>query len=125
MAFKTSYNALVVEDELIVRLDLVDTLQRAGLTTFEAGDAKEAIALLEKHEEIRIVFTDIEMPGSMDGLALAHYVRYRWPPTLIVISSGQLRPQQELLPTNTDFLPKPFHREELSRLCDDLDRRLN
>jgi two-component system, response regulator PdtaR len=125
MSAKEQYTVLVVEDELLVRLDLVETLQRAGYRTFEAGTAREAISLLEKHPEICVVFTDIEMPGTMDGLALAHYVRFRWPPTIIVISSGQIRPTQELLPTEVDFLVKPYHARELERVFADIGRRLS
>lgn len=124
MALKEQFTVLVVEDDLLVRLDLVETLQRAGYRTYEAGTARDAISLLEKHEEIRVVFTDIEMPGTMDGLALAHYVRFRWPPTIIVISSGQLRPTQELLPSEVDFLAKPYHARELERVFEDIGKRL-
>jgi CheY-like chemotaxis protein len=124
MASKEKFTVLVVEDELLVRLDLVETLQRAGYRTYEAGTARDAISLLEKHAEIRVVFTDIEMPGTMDGLALAHYVRFRWPPTIIVISSGQLRPTQELLPSQVDFLAKPYHARELERVFEDIGKRL-
>ena len=124
MASKETFTVLVVEDDLLVRLDLVETLQRAGYRTYEAGTAREAISLLEKHAEIRVVFTDIEMPGTMDGLALAHYVRFRWPPTIIVISSGQLRPTQELLPSEVDFLAKPYHARELERVFEEIGKRL-
>ncbi len=115
---------LVVEDDPIVRFDLTEILRNAGFATFEAGTAPEAIAILEKHSEIRAVFTDIEMPGTMDGLALAHHVRYRWPPTIIVISSGQIRPAPEHLPVEAKFLSKPYHRDELSRICHGIERRL-
>jgi CheY-like chemotaxis protein len=84
---------LIVEDEALVRIDLVEALQEAGFKTFEANNAAEAIAIMETNSEIRVVFTDIEMPGTMDGLALSHYVRRRWPPTIIVISSGRHRPK--------------------------------
>ena len=124
MASEEKFTVLVVEDELLVRLDLVETLQRAGYRTYEAGTAREAISLLEQQAEIRVVFTDIEMPGTMDGLALAHYVRFRWPPTIIVISSGQLRPTQELLPSQVDFLAKPYHARELERVFEDIEKRL-
>ena len=124
MASKEQFTVLVVEDDLLVRLDLVETLQRAGYRTYEAGTARDAISLLEKHAEIRVVFTDIEMPGTMDGLALAHYVRFRWPPTIIVISSGQLRPTQELHPPQVDFLAKPYHARELERVFEDIGKRL-
>ena len=76
---KTWIAVLVVEDDAIVRFDLAQTLEAAGYKTFEAADATQAIAILEANSEIRVVFTDIQMPGSMDGLALSHYVRKRWP----------------------------------------------
>ena len=63
-----------------------------GFTMYEAGNAEEAIPLLELHDDIRAMFTDINMPGSMDGLKLAHYVRGRWPPIKLIITSGQARP---------------------------------
>ena len=72
---KTQLAALVVEDDALVRFDLAATLQEQGFKTFEAADATEAIAVLEANAEIRVVFTDIQMPGTMDGLALSHYVR--------------------------------------------------
>src|SRR5688572_5317424 len=80
---------LVVEDEPLVRLDLETRLADTGYLVFEASSAAEAIAILERHPQIRVVFTDIQMPGDMDGLALARYVRDRWPPTIIVVSSGR------------------------------------
>src|SRR5688572_5865336 len=83
---------LVVEDEPLVRLDLATRLADAGYLIFEASYAAEAIGILERHPQIRVVFTDIQMPGDMDGLALAHYVRHRWPPTIIVVSSGRVQP---------------------------------
>lgn len=78
----TKHAILVVEDEALVRMDLVSTLEDAGFTAFEASSPKEAIDILEQHSEIRVVFTDIQMPGTMDGLELAHYVRKRWPTTI-------------------------------------------
>ena len=75
-----------------MRFDLAQTLEAEGFKTFEAADAEEAIAVLEANSEIRVVFTDIQMPGTMDGLALSHYVRKRWPPTIIVVSSGHYSP---------------------------------
>ena len=69
--------ALVVEDEALMRFDLAQSLEAEGYKTFEAADAAEAIAVMEAHPEIRVVFTDIQMPGTMDGLALSHYVRKR------------------------------------------------
>ena len=83
---------LVVEDEFLLRLEAVDFLEEAGFVVHQASDADEAIALLELHVDIQVVFTDIHMPGSMDGLKLAHYVRGRWPPIKLFIASGLARP---------------------------------
>jgi two-component system, response regulator PdtaR len=71
---------LIVEDEPLVRLGAVQTIEDAGFEVIEAANADEAIEILEKRSDIRVVFTDVHMPGSMDGLKLAHAVRNRWPP---------------------------------------------
>lgn len=125
MPESSQFAALVVEDDPLVRLDLAETLRTSGFDdVYEAGNAADAIKLLEGDKHIRVVFTDIEMPGTMDGLALAHYVRHRWPPTIIVISSGQIRPMQELMPSEASFLSKPYHHEELNRMCRGIGERL-
>ena len=79
---------LIVEDEPLIRIGIVSEIEDAGFTVFEAGNADEAIKLMETHEEISLIFTDINMPGSMDGLKLAHYVRGRWPPVKIIVTSA-------------------------------------
>lgn len=98
---------LVVEDELLLRMDLVELAHQAGFETCEAGSAAEAIEILEQRDDVQVVFTDIRMPGEMDGLALAHCVRGRWPPTVIVICSANELPEAIELPSSTLFLPKP------------------
>lgn len=115
---------LVVEDEPIIRLDLIDTLERAGFGTLEAGSAAEAIAVLERHPEIRVVFTDVQMPGSMDGIALAKCVRERWPPTIIVVSSGKEVFQLGELPDDIPTLAKPYDQIRLGRVIADVSARL-
>ena len=115
---------LVVEDEPIIRLDLVDTLQRAGFRTLEAGSAAEAIALLERHPEIRAVFTDVQMPGTMDGVALARCVRERWPPTIIVVSSGKMTFQPGELADDILTLAKPYDQSRLEQVIADVGARL-
>ena len=107
---------LVVEDELFVRLDFVDQAQGAGFATVEASDAAEAMTILERRDDIRVVFTDIRMPGEMDGLALAHTVRDRWPPTIIVICSGNEPPSKEELPRGVTFMPKPCSGPKIEEL---------
>jgi len=104
---------LVVEDELLLRLNAVSLLEEAGFGVLEAASADDAIALLESRQDIRIVFTDINMPGSMDGLRLAHAIRNRWPPIELVITSGQLRLRKEDMPERGHFLSKPYDPSEL------------
>ena len=81
---------LVVENEALVRLEVADRLARLGLLVLVASDADEAIVLLDAHPEIDVLFTDIRMPGSMDGVRLAHHVRNRWPPVRIIVASGMI-----------------------------------
>lgn len=99
---------LVVEDEFLIRIDLAEHLQEAGYRTIEAGSASEAISALENDRSIRIVFTDIQMPGAMDGIALATYVRNRWPPTIIVISSARFSGDMRELPSDCGLFGKPY-----------------
>jgi two-component system, response regulator PdtaR len=117
-------SALVVEDDALVRFDLAQTLQAEGYKTFEAADAAEAIAVLEANSEIRVVFTDIQMPGSMDGLALSRYVRLRWPPTIIVVSSGRRIPGKDELPSGAFFLGKPYLPQVLGQVLQDIRNQL-
>lgn len=99
---------LIVEDEPLLRMLAVEAVEEAGFVTLEAGDADEAVALLESRPDIALLFTDIDMPGSMDGLKLAHAVRDRWPPVKILVVSGHVRPRQADLPSNTRFVGKPY-----------------
>ncbi len=115
---------LVVEDEPLVRLDLATRLADTGYLVFEASSAAEAIAILERHPQIRVVFTDIQMPGDMDGLALAHYVRDRWPPTIIVVSSGRVQPGPGEMPDDVSFLAKPYESGRLRTILDEVAARL-
>ena len=115
--------ALVVEDDALVRFDLAQTLESQGYQTSEAADADEAIALLEANPKIRIVFTDIQMPGTMDGLAFSRYVRKRWPPTIIVVSSGRCPPTGDEMASGAVFIPKPYAPEVLGKVLDDIRQR--
>ncbi|MDM9644856.1 response regulator [Rhizobium sp. S163] len=99
---------LIVEDESLLRMLAVDLVEDAGFVALEAADADEAIALLQTNSDIRIVMTDIDMPGSMDGLMLAAAVRDRWPPISIIVVSGKHRPTSEELPEGGVFFSKPY-----------------
>ena len=82
---------LIVEDEFLLRMDSVEILELAGFEVISATNADEAIAILSARSDVHLVFTDIQMPGSMDGLKLASFVRDRWPPIKIVVTSGHVR----------------------------------
>ncbi len=99
---------LVVEDEPITRMDVVEQLEESGFKVFEAPDANRAIKILEANSAIRVLFTDIDMPGSMDGLKLAAAVRDRWPPIRIVVASGLRKINVDSLPADSRFFTKPY-----------------
>ncbi|WP_158814193.1 response regulator [Methylocapsa sp. S129] len=104
---------LVVEDEPFIRLDALDMIKEAGFRTYEAGGAEEAIRLLEEHADIGILFTDVNMPGSMNGLELARSVRDRWPPVKIIIASGQMTLRNEDMPRESVFFSKPYRARQI------------
>jgi CheY-like chemotaxis protein len=99
---------LVVEDEAIVRFMTVTSLEEAGFPVIEAANADEAVRILESRSDIRIVFTDIDMPGSMDGMKLAACIRDRWPPVDIILTSGHFAAQDVKIPERGLFFPKPY-----------------
>jgi two-component system, response regulator PdtaR len=103
-----SVPVLIVEDDPLVRMDTAAFLEGEGFSVYEADDAGAAIRSLELHEEIRLVFTDVNMPGWMNGLALAHYIRGRWPPVKIVVTSGYVKARQDGLPAEALFIGKPY-----------------
>jgi CheY-like chemotaxis protein len=105
---------LIVEDEFLLRSNAVDFMENAGFIVYEAASADEAIALLERHDDIRVVFTDIHMPGSMDGLKLAHYVRGRWPPVKLILTSGLATPLAQDMPLGSAFVGKPYRLENVA-----------
>jgi CheY-like chemotaxis protein len=111
---------LVVEDEALVRLSTCDQIEAAGYKVYEAYNADEAIPLLEAHPDIRLIFTDVDMPGSMDGVKLAHYVRTRWPPVKIIVTSGYQHVAPEHLPKGSIFLKKPYDPEQVRQKIETL-----
>ncbi len=99
---------LIVEDEPLVRIGAVKIIEAAGFEVIEAASADEAIQMLECRSDIRVMFTDIHMPGSMDGLKLAHAVRNRWPPIKIIVTSGRDLITGQDLPEGGRFFTKPY-----------------
>jgi two-component sensor histidine kinase len=104
---------LVVEDEMVLRMRAADIVEDAGFSPVEAVNADEAMAILESRSDIAVLFTDIQMPGSMDGLKLAHAVHNRWPDIKILLVSGQVKPSDADRPTDSRFFGKPLGVEQM------------
>ena len=102
---------------MMLRMRAADIVEDAGFRPVEAVDADEAMSILESRSDISLLFTDIQMPGSMDGLKLAHAVRGRWPPVKIIMVSGQVRLTASELPSDSKFFPKPYR---ASHMVDEL-----
>lgn len=102
-----SRTVLVVEDEAIIRMSAVSLVEDQGFDVLEASSADEAVGILEAHPEIRVVFTDIQMAGSMDGLLIA-YAHRRWPPLQFIVVSGEKSPTLIEMPEGSRFFSKPY-----------------
>ncbi len=100
---------LLVEDEPLVRMTAADGLEEAGFQVLEVANADVALKVLEvRSDEVQVLFTDVDMPGSMDGMALAEQVHAKWPHILLLISSGYARPHPDEIPDHGHFVPKPY-----------------
>ena len=99
---------LVVEDEALVRMNAVGLLEDAGYEVLEAIDTEHALAILEARTDIGLVFTDVEMPGAVDGIGLTHRIRERWPLMLMVVASGKAVVDESRLPPGARFFRKPY-----------------
>jgi CheY-like chemotaxis protein len=114
---------LVAEDEPMLRMLAVDALTEEGLVGLEAGHAVAALDICKaRANEVDVLFTDVRMPGPMDGLELAHRVRVRWPWITVVIASGNLFRDSDELPAGTHFLPKPYDMRRVIGLIRELRR---
>jgi CheY-like chemotaxis protein len=107
---------LIVEDETLIRMNAIDMIEADGFDVIEATGADDAILILEQRSDIRLIFTDIDMPGSMDGLKLAHFVKSRWPPIKIVATSGHTKIAESDLPEGSRFLAKPYAAATITRV---------
>ena len=114
--------ALVVEDEPLLLMDLVDMIEEAGFKAFTARNADAALTVFETHSDIKILFTDIDMPGSMDGLELANLVRKRRPDTFIIIASGVVDLDENMLPDRAIFISKPYSSCQIISALRDIPR---
>lgn len=122
MSVSTDPYALVVDDDALILLDLCHIVEDAGFRVHEARDGGEAVKLLHRHgESVTLLFSDVEMPGDLDGFGLARHVDEHWPHIEIVIASGNVRPGAADMPDKATFIPKPFSRQTvLSHLAEKL-----
>ncbi len=107
---------LVVEDEPLVRIVATDAIADSGIMAWEAGDAAEALDVLQEHPRIGLVVTDVNMPGELDGLALADKVTAARPDLSVIVTSGQVHVQPQDMPEGSSFLPKPYRTDRLVEL---------
>ena len=103
-----AFAVLVVEDDPLLLLDAIDLIEDSGFTAYSARNADEAITRMEYHPDIRVLFTDVDMPGTMDGLKLARAVRDRWPPVTIMVTSGLRNVKESDMPEHGLFFAKPY-----------------
>ena len=104
---------LAVENETLLSLDISDALKDEGYDVITVANADDAIKVLETRNDIRTIFTDIDLPGSMDGLKLAAAVRDRWPPVNIIVTTGMTAPRRDEMPAKSVFIAKPYHSAEV------------
>jgi CheY-like chemotaxis protein len=116
------FTVLVVEDDEILRMCTANVVADAGFMTVEAANADEAIAILEGRSDIALVFTDIQMPGSMDGLELARTVHDRWPAIKIILVSGRVELSERDRPAKSRFFQKPFAVKQMIEGLQDMIR---
>lgn len=118
---------LIVEDNAVIRMGAADLVVHAGYEALEASNAEEAIRLLEARTDIVLVFTDVGMPGTMDGIKLAHHIRNRWPPVKLIVASGRSIMEQSRLPEGSHFFPKPYSDgtvvEQIRRMLSPIETR--
>ena len=121
---RSRISILVVEDEPLLLWDAIDLIEEAGFTAYGAANADEAIALLETHADIRVLFTDVEMPGTLDGLKLARAVHDRWPPVTITVTSGRVKVTKDEMPENGLFFAKPYPPDGIIKTLNQISARL-
>jgi two-component sensor histidine kinase/CheY-like chemotaxis protein len=115
-----STNVLVVEDEMVLRMRAVDIVEDAGFNAVEAVNADEALSILESRSDISLLFSDIQMPGTMDGLKLAHAVYERWPSIKIILVSGKVKLSDAERPANSRFFGKPLEMKQMAAVLQDM-----
>lgn len=106
---------LVVDDEPLIEMEAVDLFHDIGYEAIGARNADEAMLILRARDDVSLVFTDIEMPGTMNGLLLATTIKATWPHIRVLITSGRTAPPDAILLGRARFLPKPYDVRQLER----------
>jgi CheY-like chemotaxis protein len=114
---------LVVDDEAMLRFCAADALEGEGFEVIEAANADEALKVLANRPDVRLLFTDIQMPGKLDGLALARKVHEQWPRIKLVITSGRKQPSRAEIPDDGSFIAKPYRLGEVTAEVNDQLKR--
>lgn len=114
-------SVLVVEDEPLILFDAVDMIEDAGFEVHAVTNAKAALDVMERCQDVGILFTDLEMPGAMDGSGLAHAIKARWPAVAVIIVSGHPQPDLKAMPLDCRFFAKPYLRNSVLSALNDAD----
>ena len=114
---------LIVEDDELLRLYAADMLQEAGFEVIKAENAADALSKMAERPDIHVLFTDVQMPGQLDGMALASKIHQLWPHVLLLITSGDAQPAMSDIRDYGDFLSKPYKGEEVVRKINNLERQ--
>lgn len=120
MEHSTQPLVLVVEDEPLVRMVAAEGLNDAGFEVIEAASADDALRILDERDDVGVVFTDVDMPGAVDGVELARLVHERWPELRIVITSGQSKLSSADIPDEGRFVPKPYMPTQVAQLISEM-----
>jgi CheY-like chemotaxis protein len=118
--YSTGKAILVVDDDPLLRELLADILVAEGFVVIEADSAKQALRQLEAFPDVRLLLTDIQMPGELDGLELVRIVRRRWPGVASIVTSGRILPRREEMPAQVRFISKPWRTNEMLRQVNEL-----
>jgi DNA-binding NtrC family response regulator len=110
---ESSSVVLIVEDEEILRIFAAWQLEEAGFEVVQAANADEALQAMNSRPDVRVLFTDVQMPGQLDGMDLARKVHEQWPKVLVLITSGNSRPAKADIPNQGHFLAKPYRSEDV------------
>jgi two-component system, response regulator PdtaR len=111
---------LLVEDEQLLRLCAADLLEERGFQVLEAPDADEALRIMAERPDVRLLFTDIQMPGALNGMDLARKVHEQWPKVKLLITSGDLKPSEADIPDHGHFIGKPYRAADVNAEVDEL-----